>query len=487
MISPVELFVIGLAAYLAAAVLALLFDSKPKLANVVSMASSAIASVAVACASAIVMETGKPVVLGPYRVVVAEAPLTVYIDSLSASFVFAVATLTFAISIFSVGYLKMFYGERSIGYFGTFYNAFIFSMIMTCCTDNVLWFLFFWELMTASSYFLVIYEDTPDVRRIGYLYFILMHVGFACIAVSLVLTVLTSGSWSLLKVDPHTIEPGVKTAILALALIGFGMKLGLVPLHVWLPEAHPAAPSNVSALLSGVMLSMGLYGLTRISLALQANMEWWYSAIAILAVLSVAVGVLCMPAQMDFKRLLAYSSIVEMGLASLSLSYYLAGSQLGLKAMLMHVVNQAYAKGALFALSGLLLYCAGTKRLSDIRGLWDANPLVAAVLLAAALDIMGLPPFGCFFSKAYIVLSGFNPALGLWAPLAASASLAIEVVCFAWFLRVVQHAVMGEPSEAMQKLRGKSPRAMLAGLLVLVLLCVVSGFVSLYLIGGVRI
>ena len=479
-------FAIGILMYVVAIILAILFDSKPNYSNILSNIVSCFASLLMIYVSMIVALTGKHLKLGPYEIIIPQAPLIIDVDSISAVLIFAISSLTFAISIFSIGYLKMFYHKRSMGYFGLFYNLFVMAMILTCCVSNTLWFLQLWELMTASSYFLVVYEDTPDIRKIGYFYFIMMHLGFACLIVSLSLMSFAVGSmdFNIIEIASVNISGELKTIILILALIGFGMKIGLFPLYVWLPEAYPEAPSNVSALLSGVMASVGLYGLIKISILLHATMSWWYITLSILAIINVLVGFLSLLGQIDFKRLLAYSSMIEMGLAVLSLAYYCAGSEMGLKASLMHVINQAYAKGMLFAISGVFLYCAYTKKLSDIKGLWKSNSFLATLYFIALVDIMGIPPFGCFFSKVFIILSGFSQFLSWWGPVSATIALILEILCFIWFLRILQYALMGNPSQVMLEIK-RPPLSMYIGLIILAILCAISGILSMYFVGGI--
>jgi formate hydrogenlyase subunit 3/multisubunit Na+/H+ antiporter MnhD subunit len=273
-----------------------------------------------------------------------------------------------------------------------------------------------WETMALSSYFLVTTQHgLPEIRRAGFLYLLIAHVG--AIAILLSFGVMQGGSW-LFTFDAMRAAqlPGHWAAVaFALALLGFGAKAGLVPLHVWLPEAHPAAPSPVSALMSGIMLKTAAYGILRVTFDLLGNTQWWWGILPLaLGLLSTLFGVVFAAVQTDMKRLLAYSSIENMGFlfTALGLGIVFAGvgmsslAALALIAMLYHALNHAFMKSLLFLGTGAVLHSTGERSLGRLGGLIRRMPWVAWLTLVGALSRAGLPPLNGFVSE-WLLLQAF--------------------------------------------------------------------------------
>jgi formate hydrogenlyase subunit 3/multisubunit Na+/H+ antiporter MnhD subunit len=302
--------------------------------------------------------------------------------------------------------------------------------------DDAYTFMVAWETMALSSYFLVTTQHSiAEIRRAGFLYLLIAHVG--AISILLAFGVMQGGSWQFTfdaMRGAHLAPQGALVAFL-LALVGFGAKAGLVPLHVWLPEAHPAAPSPVSALMSGVMLKTAIYGVLRVTFDLLGQPEWWWGLIPLgIGLFSAIYGVVFAAAQTDMKRLLAYSSIenigiifVAFGLAIVFLGVGMTAlGALALIALLYHCLNHAFIKSLLFLGTGAVLHSTGQRNLGRLGGLIHRMPWVAWLTLVGALAMAGLPPLNGFVSE-WLLLQAFlfapdvpRPFVNMLLPLGAA-------------------------------------------------------------------
>jgi hydrogenase-4 component B len=343
--------------------------------------------------------------------------LSFSLDSLAAFFLLVISILAFAISLYSLGYNKEFYYKRDVGLLGSGVNLFLLSMIMVVSTDNALVFLVFWEMMTLVSYFLVVYEyEKEESVRAGLIYAVMAHVGTAFIVAAFLLLYKLTGSFDFatLRISTANLPGGLKDILFVLFLLGFGTKAGVVPLHIWLPRAHPAAPSNVSALMSGVMrlvrMVMDLLG---------GGSLWWGVAVLAVALASTVLGVLYALVEQDIKRLLAYSSIENIGIILLGVGAGMVFSSIGEKRIAMvaltagffHVLNHALFKGLLFMGAGSVVYSTHTKNIEEMGGLIKKMPWTALFFLIGAVSISGLPPFNGFVSEWFTfqgLLMGFG-------------------------------------------------------------------------------
>ena len=241
------------------------------------------------------------------------------LDSLSAFFLLPVLVLSALAALYGGNYLLAYRGKKSLGASWFFFGTFVGGMVMVLIARTVLLFLVSWEVMSLSAYFLVTFEhEKESVQRAGWVYLIAAHLGVAFLFVTFLLLGRHARSLDFDAFSSHPLTEAVPAGLIfVLALIGFGAKAGFVPFHVWLPEAHPAAPSHVSALMSGVMIKMGLYGLLRVVSFLGAPAPWWGLTLAALGMLTAFVGISLAVYQRDMKRALAYSSIENMGLIAL--------------------------------------------------------------------------------------------------------------------------------------------------------------------------
>jgi len=337
--------------------------------------------------------------------------ISFHIDKLSAFFVFVISLIALFCSVYGIGYVKHYYQKYNIGALGFFYNLFIVGMLMVVTASNGLFFLVAWEIMSVASFFLVIYDrhDENNVKA-GLLYLIMTHIGTAFIILSFILFYKFTGSFDFesVKLGVGFIPLSIKNIIFVLAMIGFGTKAGVIPFHIWLPSAHPAAPSHVSGLMSGVMIKTGIYMMIRLFLdILQPVPSWWGLILLIVGAASSLLGVLYALTEHDIKRLLAYHSIENIGIILLGLGSALtftslnmpALALLGLVAALFHTLNHATFKSLLFLGAGSVINATHTRNIEEYGGLIKFMPYTALFFLVGSMAISALPPFNGFYSE----------------------------------------------------------------------------------------
>jgi len=378
--------------------------------------------------------------------------LSFHLDGLSLFFTFVISIITLPCSLYGFGYVKQYYGKYDIGALGFFYNLFIFGMLTAVTADNGLFFLMAWEIMSIASFFLVIYDHhDPAGVRAGYVYLLMTHVATACIILALLLLYKYAGSFnfSTIRAASAAIPLSAKNAIFIFSIIGFGTKAGIIPFHIWLPRAHPAAPSHVSALMSGVMIKTGIYMMIRVFMdLLQPIPLWWGLTILILGSLSSLLGVLYALTEHDLKKLLACHSIENIGIILLgvggSLSFLSLGmpalSLLSLMAALFHTLNHATFKSLLFLGAGSVISQTHTRSMEKFGGLIKCMPLTALFFLIGSMAISALPPFNGFFSEWMTFQSLFKGISELinfsakWVFIVSAAALAftggLALACF---------------------------------------------------------
>src|SRR5512140_2274300 len=348
-------------------------------------------------------------------------PFHLRLDRLAAFFLMVIGAVSAGVSTFAAGYFRKAEGTPP-GLLCLEYHVFLASMMLVVLADDAYAFMVMWETMALSSYFLVTANHrVAEVRHAGYLYLTMAHIGAIAILLSFGVLQANTGDYTFANMRAQHLSPFWGSTAFLLALFGFGAKAGIVPLHVWLPEAHPAAPSPVSALMSGVMLKTAIYGLLRVGFEVLQTQIWWWGVLAIVLGLSTALfGVVFSAVQTDMKRLLAYSSIeniglllVGMGLALLFVGYgTLALAALALTAVLYHALNHAFFKSLLFLCTGAVLHATGERNLGKLGGLLRYMPWVGWLALVGALAAAGLPPLNGFVSE-WLLLQSFLFTLGL--------------------------------------------------------------------------
>jgi formate hydrogenlyase subunit 3/multisubunit Na+/H+ antiporter MnhD subunit len=392
-----------------------------------------------------------------------DLPFHIRLDALSGFFLLVLGVAGTGISTFAAGYFRS--GEGTApALLGLQYHVFLASMAVVIVADDAYLFMVAWETMALSSYFLVTSQHRiPDIRRAGFLYLIMAHVGAICILLSF--GVLQGGSWHFTfdAMRGGSLTPFWATTAFLLALLGFGAKAGLVPMHVWLPEAHPAAPSPVSAMMSGLMLKTAIYGMLRISFDL-LHVRYWQWGVLMLAMglFSALFGAIFAAVQTDMKRLLAYSSIENLGLifTGIGLSILFETSNLrlfaalALSAALIHALNHALFKSLLFLATGSVLHATKQRSLGKLGGLIRRMPWVASLALIGTLSIAGLPPLNGFVSEWLLLQSFlFTPQIphvfvNMLIPLGAAA-LALTAALAAYVMVKFYGVIfLGQPREA---------------------------------------
>ena len=413
-------------------------------------------------------------------------------DALSNVFLFLLGAASAGISIFGAGYFRAGQGTAP-GLLCVQYHVFLASMGFVLLADDAYGFMVSWETMALSSYFLVTTQHRmPEIRRAGFLYLLIAHLG--AIAILLSFGVMQGGNWHFTfdAMRDASLLPNWGAAAFLLALFGFGAKAGLVPLHVWLPEAHPAAPSPVSALLSGVMLKMALYGTLRVTFDLLGDPVWWWGLLPLVLGLFTAVyGVVFAAAQTDMKRLLAFSSIENIGIlftgVGLCIVFFGVGmnapAALALIAVLYHAVNHAFMKSLLFLGTGSVLHATGERNLGKLGGLIHHMPWVAWLTLIGAMAIAGLPPLNGFVSE-WLLLQAFLSAhevpksfVNMLLPLGAA--IVVLAAALAGYVMVKFFGIvfLGQPREAALTKARDASWLERAGMIWLAAVCVVLGLI----------
>jgi hydrogenase-4 component B len=390
-------------------------------------------------------------------------PFHFRLDALAAFFVLLLGVASAGISIFAAGYFRRAEGAPP-GLMCLQYHVFLASMLLVLTADDAYAFMVMWETMALSSFFLVTTNHRiAEIRRAGFLYILVAHIGAIAILLCFgVLQANTGGDYTFANMRAQTLPPFWASAAFLLALFGFGAKAGILPLHIWLPEAHPAAPSPVSALMSGVMLKTAIYGILRVSLDLLGTPLWWWGVVALLlGLLTAMFGAVFAAVQTDMKRLLAYSSIENIGLLIIALGLALiftaykmpALAALALTAMLYHCLNHAVFKSLLFLGTGAVLHATGERSLGKLGGLMRFMPWVGWVMLIGVVASAGLPPLNGFVSEWLLLQSLLftttipNQYLSMLIPIFAAGVVLVAALAGYVMVKFFGIIFLGQPRE----------------------------------------
>jgi hydrogenase-4 component B len=423
------LFTLMVAAYALGALAAALAPSEGA-ARRWSAAGAVVGGAASLALAAGVFIAGAPLAVDVPALLSIADGLAFRLDPLAAFFVALVGLLAVPCAIYGAGYSRSYEGHYSLRFLGAMSNLFLLTMTLVPCASNVLTFLLMWEGMSLASYFLVMTETNETAtREAGGWYIAMTHGGLALVLAAFLLIAggAASSTFADLRAAASALSPTTRDAVFLLAVLGFGAKAGLIPLHVWLPRAHPAAPSHVSALMSGVMIKLGVYGLLRIGLDLLGGGPAWWGALLIVAGgLSAVLGVLYALMENDLKRLLAYSSVENVGLIVIGVGagfLFLslgapAPAVLAVTAALFHALNHAAFKGLLFLGAGAVVHATHTRDMNLLGGLIRRLPWTAFFFLVGSLAIAGLPPLNGFVSE-WLLFQALLPGIVSPAPLVA--------------------------------------------------------------------
>lgn len=420
-------------------------------------------------------------------------PFSLAVDRLSAFFLLLVCAVAIPVTIFAGPYFDLHYSERRRNWTWGFFSIFLLSMIVVVTAATGFAFLVGWELMTLVSAGLILTEgDSTERRHNVFIYLLMMHAGAAAVAACFFLFLPYSHGldFGAIRASGTGIPNGLRAAIFLAAFVGFGAKAGLIPLHLWLPRAHPIAPSPVSALMSGIMLKTAVYGFVRFTFDFLGGGPWWSGyAILLVAAVTGLLGILYAIAENDLKRLLAYSSVENIGIIFLGLGTSLVflahgaplGAALALVAALFHTFNHAFFKSLLFLGAGAISNSAHSVNLNELGGLQRRMPLTGAAVLIGCCSIAGLPLFNGFVSE-WLTFRSFlagstliDTKAQIILPLMVGILALIGGLAAACFVKTFGVAFLGRPRSAGAEHAEEAPLGMRLGLVLLSVVCLVIG------------
>jgi hydrogenase-4 component B len=410
------------------------------------------------------------------------------IDGISAPFIVQIFLISALGSVYGLGYWKQAEHARDGRKLRLFFGLITAGMALLVCARNAMLFMAGWEIMAMAAFLsLSAQDDQRPVREVGYVYMVATRLATLCLFAMFAVLFVATGSFDFAASRP--ISPGAANAILILAIVGFGLKAGVMPMHVWLPGAHANAPSHVSALMSGVLIKMGIYGFVRVFSLFPHPPLWWGQLILLFGCVSGVLGVAFAISQHDFKRLLAYHSVENIGIICMGLGVALLGRSLGNGALvalglggaMLHVWNHGLFKSLLFLSAGSVLHATHTREIDELGGLAKRMPWTALAFLVGAVAICGLPPLNGFISELLVYLGLFRSAalpqgsLWLTGALGAPTLALIGALALACFVKVHGAMFLGEPRSERTSHATESSRFMLVPMAVLAGLCFLVG------------
>jgi hydrogenase-4 component B len=483
-------------AYVAGMVGALLFQRAERLANVIGFGLAAAGGFCGVLSCAAALATGAATTSRSFELFPSLIPyvrFSIHSDALGCFFGLIVSLLALAISIYSLGYARGYYGQKNVGILAGFFNLLLLATTLVFLADNAFFFLIAWEIMALSAYCLVSFEhEKEETRNAGVLFFIMSHIGTGCLILGFLLLFQVSGSYGFASFHAlgDKMPVGHRNLVFLLFLFGFGVKTGMIPLHIWLPAAHPVAPSNVSAFMSGVLIKTGIYGLTRVCFDfLGTPPNWWGVTVLTIGTVSAVLGVLYALMEHDLKRLLAYHSIENIGIILMGLGAALmflhsghpALATLALIAGLYHTINHASFKALLFLGAGAVLHATHTRNMEEMGGLAKRMRWTALFFFVGAAAISALPPLNGFVSEwltYQALLQGFGttPSLiRLMFPLSGAMLALTGALAAACFVKAFGITFLGQPRSDHARHAHEASFPMLIGQGILVAACVFLG------------
>jgi len=506
--SPLDLTIASVLLFLSIALLAPILSFRQKYLVTISFVASALASLLAAAAGFLCVANGSTGSM-TLPIGLPDLPFYISLDPLSGFFILLVALLGFIVSIYSIEYVQAFTARRSVTPLVVFYCLFMAGMLLVLISADAYFFMVSWELMAVSSFFLVCFEDDhPSNRRAAYIYLLMAHIGAIFILISFGLMAgFAKGfedfsGFSFQAIRSSQFPHGWASIAFLLAFFGFAAKAGIFPLHAWLPEAHPAAPSNVSALMSGAMLKTAVYGMLRVSFDLLEITDWWWGGVVLVfGLLSAIMGVIYALMQNDLKRLLAYSSVENVGIifVCIGLAMIFTSFQMGLLASLAliaglyHSLNHAMFKGLLFMGAGAIIHSTHQRNMEHMGGLIHKLKWTAPLFLVGCLSIAGLPPFNGFVSE-WLTFQSFllSPALpsgllNLLIPLGAALLALTAALAARCFVKVYGVSFLGQWRSNQQVQVHEVAWPMRLGMLLAASACLGLGVFPTYVLGWMDI
>jgi hydrogenase-4 component B len=483
---------------LIAAIVSMALHRQGRTCTLVSFLLSAFASLVGLLLSIDVMTTG-PVDLG-WSLTTYFGEWTLVLDQLGAFFLLMLCIVMASVSVYSIGYLRDFDGKYDLGLMGALFALFFLSLVLVISASNAILFIIVWECMSVTSYLLVVYENRKeDVPQAGHLYLVMTHMGTALITVAFLTMAQYSGSYdfdSFVGVGAQ-IPSLAASAIFLLLFLGFGTKAGMIPLHVWLPQAHPAAPSNISALMSGVMVKMALLMMIRGFFEYLGEMQTWWGLLVIsVGSVSALLGVLYALRENDIKVALAYSTVENIGIILIALgasmifqSYGLTSlAALALLGALFQALNHSIFKSLLFLGAGAVVHATNSRNMETMGGLAKKMPYTSVMMLLALLSLAAIPPFAGFVSEWLIFQSLLQSAtlpdilVKILIPISIAVLALTGALACALAVRIFGITFLARPRSDQAEHAHESSLPLLLGMSLLASLCVLFGVLSSWLI-----
>jgi len=488
------LFLIGLFSLFSGALLPLIVPESGKKTRKTALVLTAFAALLLLASSVMVFNSSTWVEVGSYNV--SNSLLFSFaLDRLSSFFIIVISIVSFCVAIYSTEYIEHSGGNTRRNIHTSLMNIFIASMVLVVASTNTFSFLFFWEIMSLSSFFLVMYEyEKKETRKAGVFYFVMTQLSTVFLMVGFLALYQVNGSYNIESMGPAGTL--TTTAIFLSLLTGFSIKAGVIPFHKWLPYAHAASPSNISALMSGVMIKVAIYGLMRFVLYVLGPVDWWGILILVLGTISALYGIIYALKEHDIKRLLAYSSIENIGTILIGFGLYIifqthdqaALANLALAGSLFHILNHGIFKSLLFMVTGSIVNATHTRDLEEMGGLIKKMPYTATLFLVGALSISALPPLNGFVSEYMLFMAFFgssaltDPMLKVLLIFCMSLFALTSAFVATTFVKAFGITFLGLPRSDGAAGAHEAKKPMIAGPAILAGLCALLGIFSPWLL-----
>ena len=494
-----ELFSIATALFAAGIFIPLIWYGRDlRVVRTLSLSCTILASLLLGLVSVAVLVGGNTIGFTLYRPL-DEFSLGFTIDRLAAFFLLVIAAVSAPVALYASEYYEYLEGGSRRNLLAGCTNLFILAMVLVVASADMLGFFFFWELMAAASFLLVMYEyGDPGTQKAGIFYFIMTQLSTLFVLFGIIALSLRTGSFAFSGVAVPA-DPVVIAAFLSLFL-GFSIKAGIIPFHKWLPYAHPASPTPVSALMSGVMLKIAVYGLVRFLLDIFAPDLWWGILILLAGVISAVLGVIYALKEHDIKGMLAYSSIENIGIIFMGIGLFVIFSAenlpglatISLLAALFHSLNHALFKSLLFLSAGSVVHATHTRDIEHMGGLARRMPGTSALFFTGSAAIAALPPLNGFASELLLFIAIFtsitvvDPLLKVLFLVCLALFALTSALAAACFVKAFGSVFLALPRSPESAGAEEVPRVMLAGPALLALACIILGLgaYQLFIIAG---
>jgi hydrogenase-4 component B len=496
------IFVGSMGLFAAGAVTSLLFHKNALVSRLIAYTCSIIANAGLIIGGILGLSE-KTLTATLFRGVFSFTNIELRVNAFSAFFLLIIGVIGLIVTIYAIGYVSEYRGRKSVSLLNAGMLIFIMAMAGVVMAGSIFTFLIAWEVMSVISYFLVIYEhEKPEVQKAGLIYVIMTHIGTVFLTIAFFILHYYSGSYEFQQMNHIHLPQSAQSWVFICALIGFGTKAGLVPMHIWLPRAHPSAPSHISALMSGVMIKTAIYGFLLITMQfLQSGPLWWGIAVIVIGGNTALFGVLHALGKIDQKQMLAYSSIENMGLMfmgiGIALMFLSKGQSLlasfALLAVLYHLINHALFKSLLFMGAGAVLMECHTKNMNLLGGLIRRMPWTALFMLIGSLSVAAMPPMNGFISEWMLFQSiftlgffGNSIAMHLFGALMIAVLAMVGALVAFLFIRFFSMTFLALPRSNMAEQAHEVPRPMLIGMGILSAACILLGVIPFVIFGVIQ-